>query len=60
MPTYDYACRACDHIWTAEQKITEPALTTCPRCSKPEAQRLISGPGNFQLVGKGWAKDGYK
>lgn len=58
--TYDYACGACNHIWQAEQKITEPALDTCPRCGAKEARRLISGGGAFQLMGKGWAKDGYK
>lgn len=60
--TYTYECTApnCRHVWEAEQKITEPAQTHCSKCRKPTAKRLISGKGGFQLVGSGWAKDGYK
>lgn len=59
MPTYEYQCKACQHTWEADQKITEPPLTDCPECKKPEAKRLISGGTGFQLQGKGWASDGY-
>ena len=32
MPTYQYACTACDERLEAVQSFTDPALTTCPVC----------------------------
>ena len=32
MPTYSYACTACDNAFDISQKITDDALTTCPEC----------------------------
>lgn len=57
--TYDYECKACQHSWEADQKITEEPLKTCPKCGADEAKRLISKGGFFQLKGSGWAADGY-
>ena len=58
MPTYEYACEACENTWEAEQRITEPALKDCPKCNEPKARRLISG-SRFVLKGSGWYADGY-
>ncbi len=58
--TYEYGCEneACCHTWEAEQKITEAALTECPKCHKQTAKRLISGGTGFSLRGEGWFKTG--
>lgn len=32
MPTYAYACTACDHRFEFQQSFTDDALTACPRC----------------------------
>ncbi|WP_309129576.1 FmdB family zinc ribbon protein [Microbacterium sp.] len=32
MPTYAYACTACDHRFDAVQSFSEDALTICPEC----------------------------
>ena len=58
MPTYEYLCASCAHQWEETQKISEPALDTCPKCQKPTAKRQISG-GNFILKGGGWYADLY-
>jgi len=58
MPTYEYVCSSCRHAWEEVQKISEPPLRTCPKCSKATAQRQISG-GNFILKGGGWYSDLY-
>jgi putative FmdB family regulatory protein len=58
MPTYEYACKACHHEWSVEQRITAPPITKCPSCGKEMAQRQISG-GNFILKGGGWYSDLY-
>lgn len=57
--TYEYICTDCNHEWEEDQKITDEALTKCPKCGKETAKRLVSGGTGFQLVGGGWAKTGY-
>jgi putative FmdB family regulatory protein len=32
MPTYSYACTACDHRFDAVQSFSEDSLTICPEC----------------------------
>lgn len=32
MPTYAYACTACEHRFDAVQSFTDDALTLCPEC----------------------------
>ena len=32
MPTYAYACTACDHRFEAVQSFTDDSLTVCPEC----------------------------
>lgn len=32
MPTYAYACTACDHRFDAVQSFSDDALTICPEC----------------------------
>lgn len=59
MPTYEYACTACSNAWEAEQRISEPALDTCPKCGQKTAKRQISGGGAFILKGGGWYSDLY-
>ena len=58
MPTYEYVCKSCGHGWEAQQRISEAALTECPKCHQATAQRQISG-GNFILKGGGWYADLY-
>lgn len=57
--TYEYTCTACGHNFEAEQKITDHPIATCPKCDQDKVKRLISGGAGFQLLGKGWFKDGY-
>jgi hypothetical protein len=32
MPTYQYACTACDHEFEAIQSFSDDSLTECPKC----------------------------
>ena len=59
MPTYEYACAACGHEWEQTQRITEPPVELCPKCTASAAHRLISGGTNFILKGGGWYSDLY-
>jgi putative FmdB family regulatory protein len=58
MPTYTYACEACEREMELEQRISEAPLKKCPKCGKQKLRRLITG-GNFILKGGGWYSDGY-
>lgn len=33
MPTYQYACKACDHQFETVQSFSDDNLTECPECS---------------------------
>ncbi len=57
--TYDYVCTACQHVWEAEQRISEDPLKQCPKCRKNTARRQVSGGQGFILKGGGWYADGY-
>ncbi|MGE5508611.1 MAG: FmdB family zinc ribbon protein [Chitinophagales bacterium] len=52
MPTYEYVCPACGRF-EEFQKITEPAITACPRCGAP-VKRLISGGLGVIYKGSGY------
>ena len=60
MPTYQYACTACDHRFEQVQSFSDPSLTECPECSG----RLRKLYGSVGVVFKGsgfyrtdsWAK----
>ena len=53
MPIYEYRCGHCAHELEALQKISEPALSTCPACHRDALVTLVSAAG-FQLKGSGW------
>ena len=49
MPTYAYACTACDHDFEAVQSFTDASLTKCPECGG----RLRKVFGSVGVVFKG-------
>jgi putative FmdB family regulatory protein len=49
VPTYQYACTACDHRFEEVQSFTDPSLTECPECSG----RLRKLYGSVGVVFKG-------
>src|SRR6266545_2986782 len=52
VPTYEYECPKCPRVFEVQQRITEPALTTCDRCGGPIHRLLSATP--FILKGGGW------
>jgi putative FmdB family regulatory protein len=44
VPTYSYACTACQHHFDTVQKFTDLSLTNCPECSGP-LRKLFSSVG---------------
>lgn len=53
MPIYAYRCGECGHEFDALQKLSEPALTDCPACSRAALAKKLTAAG-FQLKGSGW------
>jgi putative FmdB family regulatory protein len=49
MPTYSYACTACDHRFDVQQGFSDEPLTECPECSA----RLRKLFGSVGVVFKG-------
>jgi putative FmdB family regulatory protein len=44
VPTYSYACTACEHRFDTVQSFTDPSLTDCPECSG-RLRKLFSAVG---------------
>ena len=42
MPAYEYRCDACETHFERRQKMSDPALESCPQCGG-HVKRLISG-----------------
>lgn len=53
MPTYEYACKACDHRFEIVQSFAEDALTTCPDCAQ-DALRKVYNAAGIIFKGDGW------
>jgi putative FmdB family regulatory protein len=52
VPTYQYACRACDERLEVVQKFTDDALTTCEVCGGP--LRKVYSPVGIVFKGSGF------
>jgi putative FmdB family regulatory protein len=59
MPIYEYRCDSCGFQKEHLQKMSDPALTICPECSKESYSKLLSAAG-FQLKGNGWYATDFK
>lgn len=58
MPIYEYECTSCGHRVEQMQRMSDPALKTCPACAEDAMKRLISQT-SFVLKGSGWYKTDY-
>lgn len=52
MPTYSYACAACEHRFDEVQSIHDDALTVCPECGG--ALRKVFGTVGVSFKGSGF------
>ena len=64
MPNYDYICNICAYEFEEFQKMSDPLLTVCPKCSG-KLERKIGGGGALLFKGSGfyitdYKKNGYK
>ncbi len=59
MPIYEYACQACGQDMEKLQKLSDPELTDCPACGKPDLVKKVSAAA-FRLKGGGWYETDFK
>ena len=59
MPIYAYRCGACGHARDVLQKMSAPALDTCPACGASAFRKQVTAAG-FQLKGSGWYATDFK
>jgi putative FmdB family regulatory protein len=54
MPTYEYECRACHHVFEQFQAMSDEPVKICPVCGKHEVKRLIGGGTGIIFKGSGF------
>ncbi len=59
MPTYDYKCLDCTHIFEEFQKMSEEPLQNCPKCDG-KLKRLIGAGVAPIFKGSGFYQTDYK
>ena len=60
MPTYQYECEACGHLFEALQSMTDKKLKKCPKCAKMTLVRHIGGGSGIIFKGTGFYETDYK
>ncbi|WP_113694572.1 FmdB family zinc ribbon protein [Amycolatopsis albispora] len=55
MPTYQYACKECDHRFEAVQSFSDDSLTECPQCTGP--LRKLYGAVGVIFKGSGFYRN---
>ncbi len=61
MPTYDYECQTCGHLFEAKQSMKDAHLTDCPQapCPGPIKRKIGAGAG-FIFKGNGFYITDYR
>lgn len=59
MPTYEYECQTCGHVFEAFQSMTDKPLRTCPEC-KGKVKRLLGTGAGVVFKGSGFYETDYK
>lgn len=65
MPTYDYECQKCGHVFEQFHGITAPGPKRCPACKSTKIKRMVSSGGGLLFKGSGfyitdYRSEGYK
>jgi len=50
MPTYDYKCEGCGHVFEVRHSMNETPRVDCPQCGDG-AKKMITGGSGFFLKG---------
>ena len=60
MPTYQYECEACGHLFEQLQSMIDKKLKKCPQCAKMMLVRHIGGGSGIIFKGSGFYATDYK
>lgn len=60
MPTYEYKCNHCGHLFEQMQSITAKSLRKCPNCGKSTLRRLIGTGAGLIFKGSGFYATDYR
>ena len=60
MPTYEYQCDACDHLFELYQGINDPKKRKCPECGKLKLRRLLGTGSAVVFKGSGFYQTDYR
>jgi len=60
MPTYDYRCDGCGHVFEALQPIKADPLKTCPSCNQDKLVRLLGSGSGIIFKGSGFYQTDYR
>lgn len=60
MPTYDYECDACEHLFELFQGINDPVKRKCPECGKLKLRRLFGTGAAIMFKGSGFYETDYR
>ena len=59
MPTYDYECSACGHMFEHFQSMSSRRLRKCPECLEPKLVRLMGAGSGIIFKGSGFYETDY-
>lgn len=59
MPTYDYRCRKCGHVFELFHSIKDDAPKHCPKC-EGKSERVPSGGAGLLFKGSGFYITDYR
>ena len=59
MPTYDYRCNSCSHLFEVFQSMSSRRLRKCPECGKPALERLLGAGAGVLFKGSGFYQTDY-
>ena len=60
MPTYDYGCAHCGHVFEVFESLHADGTRPCPQCGKAKARRRIGTGAGFVFKGAGFYTTDYK
>ena len=59
MPTYEYECERCGHLFELFQSMTEPPRKRCPEC-RGKVKRLFGTGAGILFKGSGFYETDYR
>lgn len=60
MPTYDYKCGNCEHMFEKFESMTVRPAKKCPKCKKMQLNRLIGAGAGIIFKGSGFYETDYR